>query len=160
MKTFENHCYEFIIHRRENWEHAREDCKIKGGNLLSIHSIQEQNFIMSSLSSLNFLGKGVWLGLNDKVTEKTFVWDSGEPVDFEYWAKEEPGNIVNILPVHHEEDCVLLKPNDSGHWYDYPCDGILLVLPEHDAWVCKYDMSPVPTPNTMVNGTGTPKLIG
>lgn len=73
-----NKCYEFIIHRRHDWDHARSDCVSKGGHLLTIQDIKTENFIMSVLNELYFQGKGVWIGLNDKDYEGRFKWESGK----------------------------------------------------------------------------------
>ncbi|KAJ8320518.1 hypothetical protein KUTeg_002105, partial [Tegillarca granosa] len=59
-------CYEFILHHRYSWTYASEDCTKKGGNLVTIANMEEQNFIMNSLKHLRFFGTGVWIGLNDK----------------------------------------------------------------------------------------------
>ena len=75
----------------------------------------------------------------------------GEPVSFTYWAPGQPGVIANIgrkrlildtlTNIHLvEEDCVLLKFSESGHWHDYPCVKLdpLGLVHENYPYVCEY----------------------
>ncbi|KAL3861669.1 hypothetical protein ACJMK2_007693 [Sinanodonta woodiana] len=70
-------CYEFMSHRHDSWYNAQKDCSSKGGHLVVINNIEEENFIMSALASLNFGGLGVWIGLNDIAEEGVFKWITG-----------------------------------------------------------------------------------
>ncbi|XP_033724612.1 echinoidin-like [Pecten maximus] len=152
LQSFEDQCYLFEIHHHQDWAHANNDCQAKGGHLLTIHSSKEQNFIMSTLGSLNFAGNGVWLGLTDQNTEGTFIWADGSPVDFTYWASGQPAGLGGIAAA--QEDCTLMKYRDSGHWHDYPCSSILFI-PENYGWVCKFNKLPevITTPKPVVVAT-------
>ncbi|MEO1029819.1 MAG: HYR domain-containing protein [Bacteroidota bacterium] len=54
-------------------------------DLLTINSIEENNYILSALG-----GNDVFLGYNDITTEGTFEWQSGQPTPFENWATGQP----------------------------------------------------------------------
>ncbi|XP_069118181.1 galactose-specific lectin nattectin-like [Argopecten irradians] len=155
LQGYEGKCYLFETHHHRDWAHANNDCRAKGGKLLTIHSSGEQNFIMSALGSLNFQGNGVWLGLTDQATEGTFVWADGSPVDFVYWANGQPGGLGGIAS--SQEDCALLKYRDSGHWHDYPCSSILFIQ-ENYGWVCKFDMLPMTTRPVVMASTPSPDV--
>ncbi|OWF52078.1 echinoidin-like [Mizuhopecten yessoensis] len=142
LQSFEEQCYMFEIHHHRDWAHANNDCVAKGGVLLTLHSSTEQNFIMSTLGSLNFAGNGVWLGLTDQTTEGSFIWADGSPVDYTYWASGQPAGLGGIAAA--QEDCTLMKYRDSGHWHDYPCSAVLF-FPEDYGWICKFNMLPAAT---------------
>jgi len=72
------HCYQFVIHHHQDWAHANNDCRNKGGNLVVIHNSQEQNFMMTQLAALNFRGNGVWIGLHDERHQRVFSWVTGK----------------------------------------------------------------------------------
>ncbi len=47
-KLFEGHCY-LLVKKYVNWTEGEKDCTSKGGQLASIHSDSENNFIKQSL---------------------------------------------------------------------------------------------------------------
>lgn len=56
----------------------RDYCKRHGGHLVEISSREIQHFIMTILSSvLHYDEDALWIGLNDRDTEHTWVWDNG-----------------------------------------------------------------------------------
>ena len=63
------------------WSAARTDCQSRGGDLASIHSAAE-NQEAFELSN----GGNMWLGLNDRATEGSWVWSDGTAVDYENWS--------------------------------------------------------------------------
>ncbi|KAK3581870.1 hypothetical protein CHS0354_000286 [Potamilus streckersoni] len=142
LRVFEHSdsCYEFMSHRHDSWYNAQKDCLSKGGHLVVINNIEEENFIMSVLGSLNFGGLGVWIGLNDIAEEGVFKWITGTSPQFTYWGARQGPNAGALHVAHGIEDCVLLKFSDSGHWHDYPCESIALLL-ENYGWICQYSMA-------------------
>ena len=78
LKVHGDRCYEFVIHRHSPWQTAANDCGTKGGALVTVRNMADEQFIMNALSSLNFPGQGVWIGLNDRQKENTFTWISGK----------------------------------------------------------------------------------
>jgi len=59
-----------------------------GGHLASITSREEQDFIETRL--MDDLGGDFWIGLTDEEIEGTFVWTSGEPLDYTNWGGGQP----------------------------------------------------------------------
>nr|XP_022341255.1 neurocan core protein-like [Crassostrea virginica] len=168
LRTYNGHCYQFMVHRHIEWKAAENDCTSKGGHLVVVNDMDEQLFLMSALGSFSFRGQGVWIGLTDSVQEGKFTWVSGEPVSFTYWAPGQPGVIANIgrkrlildtiTNIHLvEEDCVLLKFSESGHWHDYPCVKLdpLGLVHENYPYVCEYKQIPPPATTTTVGTTQT-----
>ncbi|PIK38452.1 putative macrophage mannose receptor 1 [Apostichopus japonicus] len=60
----------------------------------------------------------VWLGLNDKSKEGTFVGTDGCPPKFTFWDVNEPNDLGG-------EDCVSIRNTDVNHdngaWNDFSC---------------------------------------
>ena len=83
LRTYNGHCYEFMVHRHIEWKAAENDCTSKGGHLVVVNNMDEQLFLMSALGSFSFHGQGVWIGLTDSVQEGKFTWVSGEYINGE-----------------------------------------------------------------------------
>ena len=80
----------------------------QGGDLASVGSAAENNFIRS-LSS-----EGLWLGGTDSGQEGRFVWTDGTAWTYQNWAPGQPDNSGNEDFVH------MLRARDSGsRWNDY-----------------------------------------
>ena len=59
---------------------CREDCKKEGGDLASIHSLEENDFIAS------FIGEHLmWIAGSITEMDGDFSWTDGSDWDFEYW---------------------------------------------------------------------------
>ena len=64
-----------------------------------------------------------WIGLNDRITEGTWEWDSAQPVDFVNWGTGEPNGAGPA-------DCVEMIPaNKYGLTYDGTWNDHLCILP-------------------------------
>ncbi|MFN8395294.1 MAG: lectin-like protein [Bacteroidia bacterium] len=72
-----------------NWDAAKTACLNAGGNLASISSAGENNFIRNNMGGAT----NVWIGLNDAVTEGTFTWSDGSPLSYTNWLAAEPNNV-------------------------------------------------------------------
>ena len=71
------------------WAQADADAKLKGGQLASIQSQGEHDFLATPSPK----NTGTWIGLNDVATEGTFVWSSGEPfTGYTNWFAGQPDN--------------------------------------------------------------------
>ncbi|HRI64482.1 MAG TPA: CotH kinase family protein, partial [Polyangium sp.] len=97
------------------WSAAENDCRIQGGHLVSIHSLQELQTLEMRASSLSM--GDFWMGFNDRMTEGSFVWTDGTPRDFELWNAGEPNDYGA------GEDCAEVYTN--GNWNDLDCAAAL-----------------------------------
>ncbi|KAL8571907.1 hypothetical protein ACOMHN_036710 [Nucella lapillus] len=70
-------CYQFINHELQ-WTKARSFCQYREGYLAEVPDNATQNYLVSSLHSLNWNREGVWIGATDSDREGTWVWDTGE----------------------------------------------------------------------------------
>uniref|UniRef100_A0A3B4FE90 C-type lectin domain-containing protein n=1 Tax=Pundamilia nyererei TaxID=303518 RepID=A0A3B4FE90_9CICH len=84
-----------------SWEAALEDCIARGGNLASIHTQEEEEFL-----ALYSKGTTKWIGLRSNPIEGGYSWSDGTPLSHTNWGNGEPNN--------HEgrEDCVEMVSND------------------------------------------------
>ena len=70
----------FISNSATNWNTAKNNAASNGGYLASITSQGENDFILSNINTI------VFIGFNDKQTEGNFQWDSGESVGLNKFA--------------------------------------------------------------------------
>lgn len=80
--------------------------------LASIQSATESSLITSLVGTAD-----AFIGGSDEVTEGTFVWDDGTPIQLTNWDAGEPNNAVGQF----EEDCIEILGSRGGVWNDVPC---------------------------------------
>ncbi|XP_061441866.1 LOW QUALITY PROTEIN: macrophage mannose receptor 1-like [Rhineura floridana] len=111
--SYAGHCYK--IHRETTlWNDALALCRKDGGDLASIHSVEEYSFIISQLGYKPT--DELWIGLNDLKVQMYFEWTDGTPVTYTNWQRGKPTHVSN-----RQEDCVVMKGKD-GFWADQCCD--------------------------------------
>ncbi|XP_048579859.1 uncharacterized protein LOC5521691 isoform X2 [Nematostella vectensis] len=127
---YKDSCYHFNTHQAQlvTWEKAYNVCQaaMPGSDLLSILEKDEQQFIEQVLSDRK--SGDIWLGLNDRVSEGTFVWSDRSPVNYTNWGQYEPSKYGS-----DSRDCVSLipwTPFGSGDWGTVSCTTT-------NAYVCK-----------------------
>ncbi|KAK5860772.1 hypothetical protein PBY51_022231 [Eleginops maclovinus] len=86
-RMFSSTCYH-LSKATGSWEKGREECRDTGADLVVIDSAEEQTFLS------NFTGgeTTAWIGLTDKVEEKTWLWINGAPLSIQYWRSIQPDN--------------------------------------------------------------------
>ncbi|XP_072169955.1 alpha-N-acetylgalactosamine-specific lectin-like [Diadema setosum] len=115
-----DYCYR-MFGAGKTWTAARDHCLNHGGNLASVHSEGENNFLYELWrSSVPTPTSGFWFGLNDIDSEGTFVWSDGSPVDYTKWIPGQPTNYGG------NEDCGHVWYRDAQtdttrDWNDAPC---------------------------------------
>ena len=86
------HGYEVIVTAAPIcWTEANTDATNRGGELATITSAAEQQFVESLLTIVDPPTGTVWIGLTEQ-TEGIYVWVSGEPFGFANWFPGEPNN--------------------------------------------------------------------
>ncbi len=104
--------YELCFESR-TWEGAQAACVEKGGNLASIHSLQQRDSLRDGAFQIR--PTGWWIGLTDAAEEGVFTWVDGTAVDFDGWADGEPND-------SNGEDCVEMTFFAAGAFNDNSCD--------------------------------------
>ena len=118
--------YYMLTDTPSNWLEAQAEAVALGGHLVSINDSQEQAFIVATFLSGNANNNTYWTGLTDRDSEGTFVWVTGEPVNYTNWNPGEPNNsgsdedygVINWHFPVGSSDAVL------GDWNDVPLEGI------------------------------------
>ncbi|MCG8418969.1 MAG: CotH kinase family protein [Proteobacteria bacterium] len=98
---------------RMTWADANQFCKSQGVELARIDSVEMSRALYRRARKYN--KERWWIGLNDRDREDAFVWSSGAPVEFTYWARGEPDNDAC------NQDCAALKEKGRGRWHDTHC---------------------------------------
>uniref|UniRef100_A0A4W6CH01 Macrophage mannose receptor 1 n=1 Tax=Lates calcarifer TaxID=8187 RepID=A0A4W6CH01_LATCA len=110
---YAGNCY-YLERNKKMWRDALAACHKEGGDLASIHNIEEQSFI---ISQSGYLPTDVlWIGLNDQRNQMLFEWSDHSHVTFTQWQTDEPSHATNL-----QEDCVLIRGKD-GKWADHMCE--------------------------------------
>ncbi|KAL4221492.1 mannose binding [Mactra antiquata] len=98
------------------WPHADGVCHSRYGDLATITSPEEQNFIFNFLSRYTNRTRA-WIGLNDINNEGHFRWSSGSHSQYTNWDPNHSGNQRG----ENDEDCVTMNLSLNGVWDDIPC---------------------------------------
>uniref|UniRef100_A0A8C6YLE7 Macrophage mannose receptor 1-like n=1 Tax=Nothoprocta perdicaria TaxID=30464 RepID=A0A8C6YLE7_NOTPE len=110
--AYAGHCY--IIYRTPKiWKAAQSSCRKEGGELASIHNIEEYSFTVSQLGYK--ADDELWIGLNDFRVKMYFEWSDGSPVTYTKWHQGEPTH------TRDEADCIIMRGED-GFWADSVCE--------------------------------------
>lgn len=94
-----------------SWTDARSLCRGIGGDLVSIESSTELNYLVPFL--LTFPSRAAWIGLNDLGTTTGWEWSDGKVTKFLNWQDGQPDNWYDT------EDCVIMQT--KGKWDDRNC---------------------------------------
>ncbi|XP_054914836.1 lactose-binding lectin l-2-like [Poeciliopsis prolifica] len=89
--SFKGRCYKYVASRM-TWGEAEVHCLTEGGNLVSIHSLEEHNFVNNLIKNFDPTQDFTWIGLTDIHKEGTWMWSDGSKYDFSLWHPGEPSN--------------------------------------------------------------------
>ena len=121
---YRNKCY-LVVTQTADWHSSLGHCESLGGTLVEVPDVETNNFLLDHLlrpyDSANAV---VWIGLNDRNVEGTFVWTTGNDVTFKDFAPKEPNN---VFWVPEGEDCVQIL---DGKWNDGNCHGLKMSVCE------------------------------
>ncbi|XP_039671502.1 lactose-binding lectin l-2-like [Perca fluviatilis] len=116
--SFNGRCYKYVA-THLTWADAELHCVSQGGNLVSIHSLEEENFIKSLIRNFDHAQGATWIGLSDTQKEGSWMWSDGCKVDYVYWNRGEPNNAGGL------EHCVHNNYDKDFKWNDVPCSGTI-----------------------------------
>ncbi|XP_041664062.1 ladderlectin-like isoform X2 [Cheilinus undulatus] len=111
--SFNGRCYKYIS-TPVNWLSAELHCVSQRANLVSIHSLAEQNFVRSLIRNFDPSERPAWIGLHD-VHSRGGRWSDGTAVNFRFWLPGEPNNQKG------REHCVHMNWGSLKRWNDIPC---------------------------------------
>jgi hypothetical protein len=163
-KTYGGHGYAFCADL-QTWAGARERCRVKGMDLVSIGSSGENSFVLGNAPL------GTWIGANDLTTEGQWdwvgtsspFWNGGPtgtvvPGAYAKWKVGEPQNFL-------DEDCGMMEAL-SGSWLDLGCGWFYSYTCEAERDLCPSDPAKYSPgacgcgrADTDGDGDGTPNCI-
>jgi hypothetical protein len=82
----------YVVIDGPTWVKAQENAVLIGGNLASIGSASENNFIADYLNKNHEASNAIWIGLTDEVAEGDWKWTTGEALNYENWYPGEPSD--------------------------------------------------------------------
>ncbi|XP_065192400.1 sushi, nidogen and EGF-like domain-containing protein 1 [Sycon ciliatum] len=104
-----------------SWDGARDACKARGGTLAVIRNAEENAAFTAAAASPN---PNFWIGANDRITEGTYEWITGDPFTFTNWRNGEPNNGQGVEHCIHVNDGAFM-------WNDISCSS-------HIGYVCQF----------------------
>ncbi|XP_039674865.1 galactose-specific lectin nattectin-like isoform X2 [Perca fluviatilis] len=110
---FGSRCFSFNYHAK-SWVNAETFCKAAGGNLASVHSEEEYEFLRTFIHQVTGENKVAWIGGFDSVQEKEWMWSDGSPSRLATVNLTQPDNEGG------REHCLEMNYHDK--WNDYVCE--------------------------------------
>lgn len=94
------------------WANSEAFAVARGGHLVTINNQTEQDWLAT-----NFPQANLWIGFNDRATEGTWVWSSGQSPSYTDWSPGEPNDYRLVDP--GGEDAAVMNWFTSGsQWND------------------------------------------
>uniref|UniRef100_UPI0037E8D5A6 lactose-binding lectin l-2-like n=1 Tax=Semicossyphus pulcher TaxID=241346 RepID=UPI0037E8D5A6 len=112
--NFNGRCYKYIS-TRLSWADAELHCVSQRANLVSIHSLAENNFVKNLIENFDHAEGYTWIGLSDVHKEGRWMWSDGSAVKSYFWYEGEPNNDGG------NEHCALSNYITPGRWNDGHC---------------------------------------
>ena len=120
---YDGSCYKvFKVSTPINWLDAQSSCAIWGGDLTSITTERENNYLKIIVPDPV---SNCWIGLNDRDVEGTFTWTDG--------TKFTPSSFITIQYNNATNDCVEIDTTVGSSWVTVGCDTT------RQSFLCKKD---------------------
>ncbi|KAK9966427.1 hypothetical protein ABG768_003538 [Culter alburnus] len=106
-------CYHYL-EEKSSWDSSSSACKALEAELVSVHSLSQQELLMNML--LLKPDSNVWIGLHKEAKLPAVQWSDNSPVTFTSWYSQEPS--------HHHGDkriCVTADQKE-GRWQFAECE--------------------------------------
>ncbi|XP_072935703.1 C-type mannose receptor 2-like isoform X2 [Epargyreus clarus] len=122
----------YKLHTAANWVQARIRCEAEGAQLIVPNSLDEADSMPVLISPILSKFQGVYVGIHDFYSERTFVTIQGNPIQ---------NSILDLLwelkqPMHSGGRCVAMRRN--GHLFVNPCSEALPFVCKVNAKGVKY----------------------
>ncbi|XP_040909667.1 tetranectin-like [Toxotes jaculatrix] len=116
---------------RKRYHTASEDCNSMGGVLGTPTSSNENDQLRDYIRQSIGPDEQVWLGVNDMVTEGTWMDQTGINIAYKNW---DTSNSRSPQPDGgHSQNCAILSVAARGKWFDENCR-------EEKASVCQFNI--------------------
>ncbi|XP_041665724.1 ladderlectin-like [Cheilinus undulatus] len=111
--SFNGGCYKYVA-TAKTWAKASLNCEEQRSGLVSIHSMEEQNFVTALIRRFDPSEGSTWIGLTDIGIDGYWIWSNGKRVTFTFWRDGEPNG-------HEYENCAVTNYKSSPRWSDISC---------------------------------------
>nr|XP_033484036.1 galactose-specific lectin nattectin-like [Epinephelus lanceolatus] len=112
---FGERCLQFH-HTEKTWSHAEHFCTTIGGNLASIHTKADYDYLRNMIFRLTGAHTTTWLGGYDASGEGVWLNSDGSPFTFKDWGTGEPNNSGG------KEHCMEINFEGKNVVNDMSCD--------------------------------------
>ncbi|XP_054154767.1 snaclec crotocetin-1-like [Oppia nitens] len=117
-------CLNIITDSLLTYDNAVDMCAqlAPGSTLLTIHSPEEQDYLIDYLFVQNKLVNSLWLGA--RVKQQNITWMDNSNVSYTNWLTGRPINSSDVKCIEMQsEDMFRLSADDNrqGKWYDTDC---------------------------------------
>ncbi|XP_038124083.1 ladderlectin-like [Cyprinodon tularosa] len=96
------------------WAQAERFCIARGGNLASVRSSTEYNWLRSYIYSRTRSYKNTWIGGSDAQQERYWFWSDGTPFRYQSWCRGMPRT-------SSRHSCLVMNYSACRCWMDYLC---------------------------------------
>ncbi|NLH16457.1 MAG: hypothetical protein GX455_07760 [Phycisphaerae bacterium] len=111
------------------WHQARDMAKKMGGYLATLTDAKENEWVVATFGEQT----EYWIGLDDELEERKWIWTSGEKFEYANWAPGEPDNYRKNQHYVVINSIVPDKGNlEPGRWKDISCNEIHLAIIERN----------------------------
>uniref|UniRef100_A0A3P9MVY0 C-type lectin domain-containing protein n=1 Tax=Poecilia reticulata TaxID=8081 RepID=A0A3P9MVY0_POERE len=101
-------------------------------NLVSIHSLEEHNFVNTMIKSFDLTQAFTWIGLTDLHKEGSWMWSDGSKMDFLLFEEGQPDN------ADANENCGHTNMYTQYKWNDIVCSReFSFACKKHLPQICK-----------------------
>ncbi|XP_056615291.1 galactose-specific lectin nattectin-like [Triplophysa dalaica] len=110
-------CFKFFP-QAVDWVTAEKNCQSLDGNLASVRSKAQNDFLLSLVP----VNTRVWIGGHDGEIEQQCLWTDGSPFDYTNWCKTQPDNFKG------SEHCLEINLSSNRCWNDEACSTTLAYI--------------------------------
>ncbi len=128
-----------------SWQESETRAALFGGHLATVNDHAENDWLFATFGAFGGQERSLWIGLNDAISEGSFVWADGDPSLYRNWQPSQPDDALGGEDYVH-----LMRTNNgfghpAGLWNDLasptspftefdPINGVVEVVPEPSAW--------------------------
>jgi Lectin C-type domain len=88
--------HNYYLLSKSTWTSSEAEAIALGGHLVTINDLGENQFLVFTFILNGHDTDPLWIGVNDAVSEGTYVWADGEPLSFTSWHPGEPNNYPEV----------------------------------------------------------------
>ena len=108
-----------------SWQESETRAALFGGHLATVNDHAENDWLFATFGAFGGQERSLWIGLNDAISEGSFVWADGDPSLYRNWQPSQPDDALG------GEDYVHLMAARTTALAIPPAFGTTLPAPPH-----------------------------